>query len=152
MPNELHSEWNEYRENLHLLNELTISRCIVINNHKTLELHGFADASEKGYGACFYMRSINNEGQICSRLICSKSRVAPLKSISLPRLELCAALLLSKLFETVKKSLQHFVFEKIIFYSDSTITLNWINTSPHTLKTFVGNRFSEIRSITASYE
>lgn len=59
---------------------------------------------------------------------------------------------MSKLYKTCIHTLRRIEFEKIYFYSDSTIVLNCINTSPHVLKTFIANRMSEIRSITASYE
>ncbi|XP_044597974.1 uncharacterized protein LOC123274434 [Cotesia glomerata] len=103
----------------------------------------------KAYGACIYLRSQDNEGRIKVVLLCSKSRVAPLKSISLPRLELCGALLLSELYVCVKKSI-NINIQRTVFWSDSTIVIHWINTPPHLLQTFVGNRISEIQSKTDS--
>ena len=70
---------------------MNIRRKIVIDKYKTLELHGFSDASEKAYGAAVYVRSINSSNQIKVQLLCSKSK------LSLARLELCAAVLLIKL-------------------------------------------------------
>ncbi|GFV42844.1 uncharacterized protein TNCV_3580941 [Trichonephila clavipes] len=72
-----------------------------IENYKSLELHGFSDASEKAICASIYLRCTKSSEQSSMRFICSKSRITPVKRISIPRLELCAAGLLSKL---VKKS------------------------------------------------
>ncbi|XP_035233761.1 uncharacterized protein LOC118205579, partial [Stegodyphus dumicola] len=60
---------------------------------------GFADASEKAFGAVIYLQSITSPGEYCSKLLCSKSRVAPIKTMTIPRLELSACLLLSKLMQ-----------------------------------------------------
>ncbi|GFV60705.1 integrase catalytic domain-containing protein [Trichonephila clavipes] len=70
-------------------------------NYKSLELYGFSDASEKAFGASIYLRCTNSSEQLSMRLLCSKSRIASIKRISIPRLEFCAAGILSKL---VKKS------------------------------------------------
>ncbi|KAK9679075.1 Reverse transcriptase (RNA-dependent DNA polymerase) [Popillia japonica] len=107
-----------------------------------IELHGFSDASERAYGACVYIR-IN--------LLCAKTKVAPIRSITIPRLELCGTLILSQLANKVKISSQ-LTFDKCYLWSDSTIALHWINTSPNVLQPFVSNRVSQIQSLTSSNE
>ncbi|XP_076389322.1 uncharacterized protein LOC143264752 [Megachile rotundata] len=152
MPTDLHTEWCTYWEELRLLSEFKVKRHITQHNCTSIQLHGFCDASERAYGACLYIRSVNEHGEIASRLITSKSRVAPLKVVTLPRLELCAAHLLAKLYATTKHALRHLNFDKTVFWSDSTITLHWLNSEPHMLKTFVAHRVASVQGITGNHE
>nr|XP_033339068.1 uncharacterized protein LOC117227701 [Megalopta genalis] len=149
VPHNIHSTWINYCSQLNLLNNMAFPRPILLSDVAATQLHGFCDASEIGYGACIYLRSSNANGQIQSRLLCAKSRVAPLKSVTLPRLELCGAQLLVKLYATVLNSI-HVRIDQTIFWTDSTITLHWINSSPHLLKAFVVNRVSDIQTKTSS--
>lgn len=114
-----------------------------------MQLHGFSDASEKAYGACVYLRTTDTQDKHHCVLICSKSRVALIKNQTLPRLELCAAILLAQLLKATTQSLR-LSFSKTVLWSDSTIVLNWINSPPHILPTFVANRVAEIQRITDS--
>lgn len=113
VPTEIQEAWTRFQENRLDLNHISFPRHITITQPADLQLHGFADASESAYGACIYVRSSNVLQIHLSRLVCSKSRVAPLKKLSLPRLELCAALLLSQLCQSVLKALDS-IFSKII--------------------------------------
>ncbi|XP_071646671.1 uncharacterized protein [Temnothorax longispinosus] len=133
VPKELLAEW-----------EANIAPARVSEKFDVFE---FCDASEKAFGACLYAVSVNGEGKVSSHLICSKSRVAPLKTISLPRLELEAALLLARLNETTRKSFGNSIGETTLS-SDSTIVLGWIKLQPNKLKTFVINRVSRIEDLT----
>ncbi|XP_058448977.1 uncharacterized protein LOC131428935 [Malaya genurostris] len=97
--------WRKFYDQLRLFNEIRIDRCVIIPEALCVEIHYFSDASEKAYGACLYLRSQNSAGEVKVRLLTSKSKVAPLKFQTIPRLELCGALLAVQLYEKVKISL-----------------------------------------------
>ncbi|XP_033356900.1 uncharacterized protein LOC117237245 [Bombus vosnesenskii] len=145
LPIELHTEWERYYAQLPLLNNVRFPRKAIIESAMEIELHGFCDASEKAYGACIYLRTLNTNGRVWTQLLTAKSKVAPLKCQTIPRLELSGALLLTSLMSTIQQALSHKI-TRTIYWTDSTIVLHWLNTSPHTLKTFVANRVSEIQT------
>lgn len=93
------------------------------------------------------MGSINVDGQIFVRLLCSKSRVAPLRSMTIPRLELCGALLAARLTASVLESLRYKP-SAIYYWCDSSVVISWINSDISKLKTFVANRVGEILETT----
>ncbi|GFW27630.1 integrase catalytic domain-containing protein [Trichonephila clavipes] len=110
----------------------------------------FCDASERAYAAVVYIKCFNESGQSQTRLLCSKSRVAPLKTLTIPRLELSAALLLSRLVKKVVPILK-LPIHKIWMWTVSTIALVWLKTEPYKLKTFVSNRVAEIHALSKDY-
>lgn len=144
-PSEILRIWTRYKNELKLLSKFNISRHIDINFTDSLELHGFSDASERGFGASVYLRTCHHE-KYSIYFICAKSRVAPLRTISIPRLELCAAVLLSELLEFVITTYKNKIeFNKIYAWTDSTVCLSWIKSHPYKWKTFVSNRISIIQ-------
>lgn len=147
LPLNLHTMWIQYRQRLQEINKITIPRNIMCNEPINLQIHGFCDSSESAYGSCVYLRSTNKDGQHFIYLLCSKSRVAPLKRTTLPRLELCGALLLSKLVNITIKSLKLSV-NQTFYWCDSTIALTWIAGQPSNWQTFVANRVSQIQELT----
>lgn len=147
LPQNIFTKWDIVREQLPILSKVKFDRKTIIQDKSCVQIHGFCDASEKAYGACIYIRSIDKNGLILTNLMCSKNRVAPLKVISLPKLELCGALLLCQLVKTVLNAIRVKV-DDVFLWSDSSITLQWINTQPSSLKTFVANQVSEIRDFT----
>lgn len=149
LPMSLHNDWINFKRELPSLNQLNIARCVrILAGSQDFELHGFCDASERAYGACVYVRTQNrSEGLFNVNLLCSKSRVAPLKALSLPRLELCAAALLAALIERVKDAL-HVGGKRLVLWSDSTIVLNWLTSPSRNWTAFVSNRVGEIQRVT----
>lgn len=146
-PTDVHTAWFEYKKQIQTLNILSIPRWVISDeNPVSRQIHGFCDASELAYGACIYMRITNMYGHHSSNLICSKSRVAPLRNISVPKLELCAALLLARLMKKVTAALPVRI-DDIHYWTDSTITLAWIKSVARNWKTFVANRVSEIQEL-----
>lgn len=153
LPSSYDSLWKKYREDLMALNELRIPRCVIqLEDLSHVQLHIFCDASEKAYGACAYVRGMSLAGKVVCQLLTSKSRVAPVKKVTLPRLELCAALLGARLFDTIKKSWHRVMkINHSILWTDSSITWRWICADSRTRqwKTFVANRVSEIQELTS---
>ncbi|XP_047025541.1 uncharacterized protein LOC124634161 [Helicoverpa zea] len=98
VPDDLKEKWYEISKNLPLLADLRIPRKVICDSPKFIELHSFCDASQVAYGACIYMRSLNKDNEVTVRLLCSKSKVAPVKPTTIPRLELCAAVLAANLW------------------------------------------------------
>jgi len=101
MPQDLLLTWTAFASQLGMLRDLMINRRVLIDNPICVELHGFCDASRDGYGACVYVRSTNANGQVEVRLACAESRIKPLKETTIPKLELCGALILARLQKSV---------------------------------------------------
>ena len=95
----------------------------VQENVLRIELHGFCDSSMKAYSALCYIRVITKNG-IFVNLLCGKAKVAPLKKISIPRLELLSCVLLAKLLKNMKNTMnKNFEITNIFYWSDSEISL-----------------------------
>lgn len=150
-------QWNLVRQQLQCLNNIKIPRWIhTKTNESAVELHGFCDASMSAYAAAVYIKIVKNDkAQIF--LLAAKTKVAPkgakkaevassLQETTLPRLELCGALLLAKLFAMVEKAL---LFPSVTKYAwcDSIVTISWIIGAPTKWKSFVGNRTEKIIQI-----
>jgi len=95
----LQQEWNQLLQTIPTLSTLRINRKVICLNAINIQIHGFCDSTEQAYGACLYIRSTdnNNNNKTSCELLCSTSKMAPLKQLTIPRLELCAATLLDKL-------------------------------------------------------
>ena len=144
------SKWEKWAKNIAELKRLKIARCYVPAHFGVVikrELHALSDASEIGYGIVIYIRSINQNGDIHCSLVFSKARVAPLKKITNPRLELTAATLAVRLIIMVKRELD-FQLGKIMFWTDSTSVLKYISNDRARYHTFVANRIQVIREVT----
>ena len=132
-----HQEW---RQQLSVLKTVTLPRCYFSAGAPTsIQLHGFSDASEAAYAAAVYLRATYSDGSISCRLVVAKTRVAPLKTVSIPRLELCAAVMLAELLDVTSQTLQIPGLE-VWAWCDSTVALGWLRSSPSLFKTFVANR------------
>ncbi|XP_065354551.1 uncharacterized protein LOC135949022 [Calliphora vicina] len=135
-------KWQKFIKNCPTINTLKIPRWIQFSPNCNVEIHGFSDASEKAYSATLYAR-IESENSVFTFLLASKTRVAPIKQISLPRLELCGSVLLANLACGIIPNLQ-IQNVNTYYWTDSTIVLSWLKKPPCSWNTFVGNRVSEI--------
>ncbi|GFX27874.1 integrase catalytic domain-containing protein [Trichonephila clavipes] len=115
-------------------------------NRKDLQLHVFSDASAKSFGAVAYLRYKISDSNFHTRFVISKSRVAPIKKITLPRQELMGAVIAARLVKHLKRIFKD--IKRIILRSDSTIVLYWIKGSASKFKPFVSNRILEIQENT----
>ncbi|XP_046973670.1 uncharacterized protein LOC124540249 [Vanessa cardui] len=129
LPTELYKEWCSFRQDLHNVRNIVIPRWLQSHKDDKIELHAFADASQAAYAGAVYMK------------------VSPVeKEISIPRLELCAALLATKLIYEVSQIMQ-IPKEDLYAWSDSTVVLAWVRGEPTRWNTFVSNRVSEIHTM-----
>ncbi|XP_049873592.1 uncharacterized protein LOC126373008 isoform X4 [Pectinophora gossypiella] len=147
VPNEIKKSWEKVINNLNLFLTVSVPRHVMCASPVKTELHCFVDASQDAYAACIYLRSLDEHNSVTTKLLCSKTRVAPLKPVTIPRLELCAALLGARLSYKVSNALRCEIGDKY-FWSDSTIALGWIKNQPKLFKAFVCNRVNEIHELT----
>lgn len=147
-------DWKSFLVNLPLLSQQTIPRYYFLHRPiQRIELHGFADASLAAFGCCVYFRAVYQDGSISCSLISSKSRISPVKTVSLPRLELCAMLLLSKLVtKLVNIFKSKLIFSSVNLWTDSQIALAWCKSHASRWSVFVSNRVSQIQDLTLNYK
>ncbi|XP_059050849.1 uncharacterized protein LOC131845775 [Achroia grisella] len=144
----LSDEWLLFVQDLENIKQLSIPRRILPADATSISLHGFCDASEAGYAAVVYLRTESSSGHCSVHFLISKSKIAPIRTrLTIPKLELQGAVLLTKLIHHVTICLQKvIVLDAIHSWTDSKIVLAWIKTPPHLLQTFEANRVSQITS------
>ena len=146
---EQEAQWHDWLDSLHNLSNLSIDRCFKpeeFNEDAVVELHHFADGSEKAYGAASYLR-IYDANQVRCSLVIGKARLAPIKTISIPRLELSAAVVAVRLHKFIMEELDLKV-NKTVFWSDSVSTIQYIRNRTKRFKTFIANRLAIIHDVT----
>lgn len=149
VPIDMISRWKDFHANIMQLSSHSIPRWVGFDPTGNMQWHIFCDASEAAYGAAVYLRTQNSNNEITSRLLTSKSKVAPIQKSTTPRLELMAAHLGTKLAAHVISACK-LVNVPVFFWSDSTIVVHWLKKDPNQLKQFVSNRVSSIQRTTAT--
>ncbi|GFT18576.1 uncharacterized protein TNCV_176761 [Trichonephila clavipes] len=143
LPKNIVNKFMKWSNEMYLLKEVTVPRYIAIN--ETSELHIFVDASKSSYGACVFVRTVV-ENDVNVTLLHSKARVAPLKSLTIPRLKLMSCCLGARLANSIIRAL-NLPGIKVIYWSDSEVALWWIREQGN-WSMFVANRVKEIRELT----
>ena len=147
LPVELQEEWNKFRESLMYVRGLKFHRSIRPENGTAPILVMFSDGSKNAYGTAAYVRWHTPDGFV-SRLLAAKSRIAPLKIVNIVRLELCGALLTSRLYSFIMQELDDLQFERVYHVVDSEIAKAMIAKDSYGFSTFAANRIGEIHERT----
>lgn len=151
VPDDIKVSWKKFQKELGNISAISITRWLGTFRRKPMEIHGFCDASVKGYGAVIYSR-IRVANRYQTELIVSKSKVAPLKFTTIPRLELCAANLLAELLRAIVPVFQYERKIQLFGWTDSQIVLQWINKPSNLMKTYVAHRIANIQVISEQIE
>ena len=140
------ARWKCWVDSLPQIEKLQIKRCFKPKGFQRpvcVQLHHFSDASQQAYGACSYLRLVNENGFVHCSFLIGKSRLVPLKTVSIPRLELTAAVLAVKLDSMLRKELKVEI-TATTFWCDSTAVLQILANSTKRFPTFVANRIATI--------
>nr|XP_039251003.1 uncharacterized protein LOC120328550 [Styela clava] len=152
VPKYLRSEWEKWRNEILELERLKIPRCYKPEDFgriSSVELHSFSDASEIGYGQCTYLRLTNERGEIHCSFVMGKARVAPLKQITTPRMELTAAVISAKMSDLIVRELEYKDIS-VFHWVDSKVVLGYINNEAKRFLVFVANRVQQIHDLSKS--
>lgn len=141
LPIEMIDHWKELAIDVQYLQNMTFERYAFVEHPVSIQLHGFSDASNVGYGAAIYVRSENAQGEVKVHLLHSKSRGTD-GITEIPRLELSSAVILVHTMAKVSKILN---ISEIYFWMDSLIALQWIKKEPAHLQPFVAHRVRDIQ-------
>lgn len=147
VPTNVVNDWQKIKNEICILNEISIPRWIFYEPNHEIELHGFCDASFSGFAAALYVKNVNTNKVA---LLIAKAKVAPKKEenkTTIPRLELSGAALLAELTNYVIKTMQ-IEFRRIYLWTDSKVVLGWINANPKRYKTFIANKICKINKVT----
>ena len=128
LPPAAREEWSRFYQEMGDLNHVTFKRSLTPQDATALPiLCIFSDASNEAFGACAYFTWRTESNEYVTRFIAAKSRVAPLKPLTIPRLELQAAVLATRLSQSIEEE-SRMQFEKVVFFSNSNIVLSWIRS------------------------
>lgn len=143
IPEGMQQRWDAFHASLNTLVQLRIPRWLGCSAKSISQLHIFADASEIAMGAVAYL-VVRNGSEVHSNVLMSISRLAPKAPITIPRMELSAAVLAAQLKGKLKSTTVCTNVDTY-FWTDSEIALNWLHKEPAQLKVFVANRVAKIQ-------
>ena len=144
IPEDMVPRWQEWLQQLPVLSQMAIPRALKSRERAvSYHLHVFCDASQRAYGCVAFLVILYAGGNRVSNFVIAKSRLAPLKTMSIPRLELCAAVLAVRIADLLQKEFE-FPLEETVFWSDSLIVIGYIRNESKRFHTFVANRISII--------
>ncbi len=147
---EIRCAWERWRMDLVTISQLRIARCYLprdFGDVRRTELHHFSDASEYGYGQCSYLRYVGTTGKVHCSFVVGKSRVTPMKALTIPRLELVAAVLSVKISQFLQRELRMTIAQEY-FYTDSLVVLGYLANEEKRFKVFVANCVQQVRDST----
>ena len=149
VPSQQEHDWKNWMQELPELAQFQVPTWMAVGDpHAEHQLHHFCDASSTAYGVVTYLVTKNHSGLVTSRILAAKSRLAPLKVVSVPRLELMGATLAARQDSAIKRELKGRVtLMPSHFWTDSMIVLQYINNEARRFQTFVANRIAVIREI-----
>ncbi|CAK1589701.1 unnamed protein product [Parnassius mnemosyne] len=143
LPEEILVEWINMKHGIKMIDQLQIPRWLGTKENSLVELHGFCDSSERAFGCAIYCRTSKNHHSMVV-LVAAKTRLVPIKKpITIPRLELNAAVLLSKLMNKVVNCLSTYNIQSF-GWCDSTAVLGWLHGDAARWKPFVANRVKQV--------
>ncbi|XP_045033882.1 uncharacterized protein LOC123475353 [Daphnia magna] len=142
VPEVIQHQWNKWTTNLSQLEAFKIPRALTLSSDiQDIQLHAFCDASTIGFGSVVYLRVTYRNNIVAVNFVTSKSRVAPLRPLTVPKLELQGAVVALRLVKFVQSTLR-IPINQIIYCSDSKTVLQWIVSKTCRFQTFVANRIS----------
>ena len=132
IPRHIKEIWKRWRNKLPTIRNYLIQRCHAVKDAdmSSVQLHGFSDTSESAYSAVIYLRMPRETNTAHTTLVMAKTKVAPIKCLTIPRLELCDAVLLSRLLSHTSEIL-HIPKTDIYAWTDSTVVFGWLSVNPH---------------------
>lgn len=145
LPRELITKWEKWISELPQLSSISIPRCLRRPNPSQTQLHLFSDASREAYASVAYLVCKYSDNTTSSCIVASKSRVAPTKAVTIPRLELMGAVLSTRLAANIGKTV---TVDRTVFWTDSTNVLHWVRNQSREFKPFVANRIGELHRST----
>lgn len=149
VPPEVKRKWMTLLEEMIALDNVQFERCLTppnaTGNPSLVVFYVFCDASRLAFGACAYAKLKLLDGKFGVRFVAAKSRVAPLKELTIPRLELQASVAARRLGKTILEE-SRFDFERVRFLSDSRVVLTWVKGETRSYKPFVSCRVGKIQS------
>lgn len=145
VPTEIQAAWNLYKNELPLIEKIKIKRWFNTSPNSIVSLHGFCDSSEKAMACVIYIIQHSNN-QATSAIVCSKTKVAPIASQTIPRLELNGAVLLAKLMEKTARNLS-IAKSSVYLWTDSSIVLTWLQSHASRWLPYVSARVRTIHEL-----
>ena len=137
--------WGKWLKSSFNIKQVHVPRCYnnLNKNVVAYEVHMYSDASELAYGAIAYLNLVFTDGASTLSFLMGKSRLAPVKTVSLPRLELNAAVVAIRIAQVIKKEMS-LPLNTFKYWTDSTLTPQYITNKSHRFKVYVANRVADM--------